>query len=70
MARFIPTKCQLCGSYMVLTKPAIKQGDTKITARGQGPKCGQDHEFTLLINPDYEEKTDAQKPGRTRNHIG
>ena len=65
MARFIPTKCQLCGSYMVLTKPAIKQGDTKITARGQCSKCGQDHEFTLLINPDYEEKTDAKPTRKT-----
>ena len=47
MAKYIPTTCQICGFYLVLTQPAIKRSDTKSVARGECMQCNEENEFTV-----------------------
>ena len=61
MAKYIPTTCQICGFYMVLTQPAIKPGDTKSVAKGECMQCNEEHEFTVLLNNQLGESKDAGK---------
>ncbi len=62
MAKYIPTRCQICGSDMVLIQPAIKKGDAKSVARGECMQCEEEHEFTVLLNPDWEKEDNAGGP--------
>jgi len=55
MAKFIPTKCQICGADMFLIQPALKKGDTKSVAKGKYLICREEHKFTVLLNPQMKE---------------
>jgi len=61
MAKFIPTKCQICGADMFLIQPALKKGDTKSVAKGKCLICQEEHEYTILLNLKKGEKN-ATKP--------
>jgi len=61
MAKFIPTKCQICGSDMFLTQPAIRKGDTRSFAKGKCLICREEHEYKVLLNP-KKGKKDVARP--------
>ncbi len=61
MAKFNQTKCQTCGADMVLIQPAIKKDHTKSVAKGECLNCGKKYEFTVLLNPDWEERRNRGK---------
>jgi len=61
MAKFIPTKCQKCGSDKVLMKPAIKKSLTKSVAKGECLNCGEKYEYPILLIPDWEERRNMGK---------
>lgn len=65
MARFIPHKCQMCGADMFLVQPAIKPGDTMSVPRGECMQGEEEHEFTVLLNPDWEKEDNAGGPETT-----
>jgi len=46
---------------MVLMKPAIKKNHTKSVAKGECLNCGKKYEFTVLLNPDWEERRNKGK---------
>ncbi len=61
MAKYIATRCQICGSDMVLVQPAIKPGDTMSVAKGQCLNCQEEHEYTVLLNPELEIRADGEE---------
>jgi len=62
MAKFIPTKCQICGSDMFLTQPAIRKGDTRSFAKGKCLICQEEHEYKVILNP-RKGKKETRSPG-------
>ena len=62
MAKFVPTKCQICGSDMFLTQPAIRKGDTRSVAKGHCLMCREEHEYTVLLNPRRQKTDQARLP--------
>jgi hypothetical protein len=57
MAKYIPTKYQICHADMFLVQPAIKADDTKSVAKGECLQCGEEHEFTVLLNNEMEKES-------------
>jgi len=60
MAKFIPTKCQICGSDMFLPQPAFRKGDTRSVAKGHCLMCREEHEYTVILNPKKRNKNAAR----------
>jgi hypothetical protein len=55
----------MCGADMFLTPPAIKEGDNRSVAKGQCLNCQEEHKYTVLLNPEWDNKDYAK---RTRDH--